>query len=140
MIFSKFLIPRLKINLIYCLSPTIWRLPIHLYFILMLRPRFCRDCGRPIGLATNIRPARCSACRISRLETPIETRPCSGCGIAIPASSLARCGTCRQASRLQNPPKPRQRQGDTCLSSLWQYICRSQRLYPLCRLQGFTAL
>lgn len=76
----------------------------------MLRPRFCRDCGRPIGLATNIRPARCSACRISRLETPIETRPCSECGIAIPASSLARCGTCRQVSRLQHPPKPSQSQ------------------------------
>lgn len=46
-IFSKFLIPRLKINLIYCLSISCNMVSSNSFILnLMLRPRFCRDCGR----------------------------------------------------------------------------------------------
>lgn len=72
------------------------------------QPASCRDCGRQIGISPGLRPRRCSACSLSRLPVPVQTRPCSQCGIPIRAnSSYVRCELCRQQfprHRRSNPP------------------------------------
>lgn len=69
----------------------------------MLARRSCHDCGRQIRLSTTIEPPRCPTCRLASLPPLVETRPCLGYCVPIPADSYdLHCGHCRT----QPAPRP----------------------------------
>lgn len=64
----------------------------------MLTHQSCYDCGCRVRLSSTIQPPRCPACRLVSLAPLLETRPCSGCRVLIPAYlSNLQCASCHVA-------------------------------------------